>query len=92
MISSVPLSSYKLIYQVTALPAVLFVGMTPANERFIWDKFYVPPQIEGLPIECRFVLFDDKDQLLEFCSETAHPGTITTILNTVPEIMLSKLK
>lgn len=85
------LEELTLIYEVTIIPAVLFAGMTKASERFLWERFHVPQHLQGLPIECRFLLFNEQGDLVEFCSEVAHPGTVTTILNSVPEIMVTKL-
>ena len=85
----VTLSDYRLTYEITSLPTIVFAGMTAADEPFHFTRFEVPP-ING-PIECRFSLFDKSGNLIELSNQYVHSTTLVATCNIVPLRMIEKL-
>lgn len=86
------LSKYSLTYEITAIPHIFYVGMVKANEVLHFtNEIQIPPALKPIPIECRFILFNEEGELVEFASETASYQTVTSITNTVPLKMIRNL-
>jgi len=64
------ISKYMLVYNITALPAILYASMTPADEplTFDSDKLEIPPDLNGIPIELRISIYNPEGKLIELAS------------------------
>lgn len=87
----IDLTQYKLVYEVTSMPHILFAGMTSAKDPYYFDKLEIPAQLKPLPIECRFLLFGPEGELIEMAHRTEFAGSITSIINAIPLKMINTL-
>jgi len=64
------ISKYTLVYNITALPTILFASMTPADEPLTFDssKLHVPNDLVGTPIELRVSMYTPDGVLIELAS------------------------
>lgn len=64
------ISKYMLVYNITALPTILYASMTPADEPLTFDatKLTVPPDLVGTPIELRVAMYNPQGVLIELAS------------------------
>ncbi len=87
------LSDYSLVYEITVMPHILFASLTPANEYYQFDKgkLFIPKELLGSPIECRFALFDKEGNLTELVHRIETSSTLIPILNTIPLRMINTL-
>lgn len=71
------INKYKLVYSITALPNILFGGITTGDRPLSFDseKFLIPPQVKEIPIELRIYLFDPNDSLVEMTSNILPPSS-----------------
>ena len=89
------IDNYSLVYNITALPHILYASQTPANQplTFDADKLYVPGELKGLPVELRISLYDPEGNLVELSSVMlpASPPTISTCANLTGLKLVNKL-
>lgn len=89
-----PLYSYKMAYEITALPYTIFAQLVSAAEPLEFkESFYIPEEIRMLPVECRFTLFSPSGEVIELASQMV-PASMTTIkaaVNVTPLKMIDKL-
>ncbi len=89
------LEDYILVYELTALPIVLFSQYTKANEVLTFDssKLYIPNDLKGLGIELRISLFDEKGMLIELTSDMlpASNNIIAAVANLTGLKLVKKL-
>lgn len=66
------LKDYKLVYSITAIPNILFAGITTAAEplSFDFEKFHIPVELTtgSTPIEVRIYLFGPDNNVIEMSS------------------------
>lgn len=64
------IEKYTLVYNITALPNVLFANITKASEplSFNSELFILPSEIKDIPIELRICLFNEEGNLVEMSS------------------------
>ena len=76
------LSKYILVYNITALPTILYASLTPADEPLTFDasKFVIPPELVGTPIELRVSMYNPEGTLIELASNML-PANAVMIAN-----------
>ncbi len=87
----IDLTQYKLVYEVTQLPHILYAGLTTAKDPFYFEKLEIPAHLKPLPIECRFLLFGPEGELVEMAHRTEFAGSVVSIINTIPLKMIGEL-
>lgn len=86
-----PLANYRIVYEVTVAPHIIFCEMTPADQYFTFPTLEIPPELRQQPIDCRFLLFDQEGQLIEMEMQTAGEQTLCYTLNITPLKMIQRL-
>lgn len=84
------LSGYRISYEVTCLPTILYAGLHPLNNLPKFESFHIPSTLRTMPIECRVILYDDKGEALDFSSTmvAAIPSIVTSTINLLPLKMI----
>ena len=87
------LSTYRLVYEITALPTILFAQSTTAEEPLEFRSFEIPEPLQGTPVECRFLLFNQEGNLIELSSNIypGYPSTLAAACSLIPLKMINKL-
>ena len=89
------IDQYQLVYNITALPHVLYASSTSAKEplTFDSDKLFIPGELKGLPIELRVSLYNPDGGLVELSSVMlpASAPTIATCANLTGLKLVNKL-
>jgi len=64
------LEKYILVYNITALPNILFANITKGSEplSFNSELFILPSEIKDIPIELRICLFNEEGNIEEMSS------------------------
>jgi len=77
------ISKYILVYNITALPTILYASMTPADQPLTFDasKLHVPNELSGTPIELRISMYNPNGVLIELASNML-PANSLIIANT----------
>lgn len=71
------LDKYTLVYNITALPNILFANITSAAQplSFNSELFTLPSEIKDIPIELRICLFNEEGNLVEMSSNVLPHST-----------------
>ena len=64
------LDSYTLVYNITAIPNILFANITKGSEPLSFDsnKLTIPGDLKGQPLELRIMMFKPDGNLFEMSS------------------------
>ena len=49
----------KIVYEITSMPYVIFSGLTDLENLYDLSDITIPHQLQALPLECRFTIYDD---------------------------------
>jgi hypothetical protein len=77
------LESVSLVYNITALPTILFAQITKASEPLTFkpDKFHIPTELKGQPVELRVSAYDKSGRCLNISSDML-PASASIICQT----------
>ncbi|MBD2201566.1 hypothetical protein H6G33_09425 [Calothrix sp. FACHB-1219] len=79
------LSEYKLVYEITILPHILFAQLTNADEPLYFSKpLEVPTELQHFSIDLRVGLYSPEGRLIELANKLVHYKTVTSELNILP--------
>lgn len=93
------LREYSIVYQITALPIVIYAEQTKGDEvlTFKGEEIYIPEEIKGTPIELRITVFNKKGELVELTSTMLPPAGNTiaacanvTVLKLINNIIMKE--
>lgn len=87
------LSNYYIIYEITALPDILFAELVEATEILEFKGFEIPNHLISSLIEARISLYSKKGHLIEMSSKflPGYPSTITAYCNITPLRLISNM-
>jgi hypothetical protein len=88
---NINLEDYKISYEVTVLPNVLYAELVNAKTPLVFDSFYIPEELKNFALECRFILYDKDGGCVEFSNNITLEQQIVYTLNLVPLKMIHKL-
>lgn len=88
-----PLSNYYVVYEITALPDILFAELVEASEILDFKGFEIPPYLLGGLIEARISLYSKEGTLIEMSSKPlpAYPATIAAHCNVTPLRLINNM-
>lgn len=89
--TSINLEEYKISYEITILPHVIYSQLVSANNPLEFKELYIPPELENKAIECRFVLFSPKGECIELSNNIVLKNNLKYTLNIVPLKIIQKL-
>ncbi len=92
MSKEIKLEEYTLVYEITSLPYLIFVKAVPANLVYDLSEIEIPSQLKAAVFDCRFILFNNKGEPVDFVAEMGSALTVKTISNMTPLKMINKLK
>lgn len=88
------LEDYKLTYEVTQMPLILYAAITNVLEPLDFEDFTVPSECKVKPIECRFAIYKPSGELEDMKQHfipCIHPSAVIAVLHNVPLGMLKEL-
>lgn len=88
------LEDYKLTYEVTQMPLILYAAITSVLEPLDFEDFTVPNECKVKPLECRFAIYKPNGELQDMKQHLIpciHPSAVITVLHNVPLAMLRDL-
>jgi len=87
------LSQYYIIYEITALPDILFFQMVKADEILEFSGFHIPTYLSGGLIEARISLFSSEGDLVEMSSKLlpGFPSTVAAYCNLIPLKLINNM-
>ncbi len=87
------LSNYYIVYEVTALPDILFAELVEASEVLEFKGFELPSYLVGGLIEVRIAIYSKKGSLVEMSSKLlpAYPSTIAAYCNVTPLRLINNM-